>query len=197
MDSEPTGQIIKITERDLKEEKLTCVDLDNNIWIKEGFPKNSDTGIIDGEVMRNLSGPPYVFKADLMNLYDEKHPNGVELKDVGVIFMHGGRKEGGKWMFDKIEDGYPVVETVRVVNEYLKQRGESPVEVVMACNYSSPSDVKVGDFNADENIVYAVGETVGMVNAGMSEEGKIHFKAIAKDFWGLDELAISQQVKVL
>jgi len=194
MDKDP---IIKITQRDVKQDLLNCIDLDKNIWIKEGFPINTDTGIVDSEVMQNLSGPPYVFKADVMNLFDSQHPEGVELKNVGVIFMHGGRRENGDWMFSDIENGYPVVETVKAVNEYLKKKGESPVEVVMACNKFLASEITIGDFDANENIVYAVGETVGLMNAGMSEDGKIHFNARAGSFWGLDKLATSQQIEIL
>jgi hypothetical protein len=197
MNSEPNGEIIKITNRDVKQDVLNCIDFEKNIWIKQGLPTNTDTGIVDREVMRNLSGPPYVFRADTMKLYDNKHLTGVELNNVGVIFMHGGR-EGvdGKWMFSSLENGYPVVETVRAVNEYLMQKGEPLIEVVMACNNYPPSDIKVGDFNSNENIVYAVGETVSLMNAGMFEDGKINFTAKASDFWGLDNLTVSQQIKI-
>ncbi|MFA5828566.1 MAG: hypothetical protein WC841_04410 [Candidatus Shapirobacteria bacterium] len=189
---------IKITERDIQVETLVCVDLERNIWIRRGFPMNRETRSVDREVMRNLSGPPYVFKADVMSLYDEKHPEGVILENVQVIFMHGGREEGGKWQFSSIEDGYPVVETVRAVNKYLEDKGEPPVQVVMACNRSSsPEGIKIGDFRPDEKIIYAVGETVGLRTAGMSEDGKIHFSAKASDFWGLDQLALSQEIDIL
>ena len=189
--------IIRITERETASEDLVCLDPERNIWIKRGFPMNRDTGKVDREVMRNLSGPPYVFKAEAMTLYDDGHPEGVTLQDVGVIFMHGGRREPGKWMFSSIEDGYPVVETVRAVNEYLESKGEPPVQVVMACNKSSsPEGVKVGDFDSGENIVCAVGETVRLVAAGMDDDGRIHFAAKASDFWGLDVLATGQEITI-
>lgn len=197
MDSEPSGKSIKITERDIKQDVLTCVDFDKNIWVKMGFPMNTSNGMVDREIMRNLSGPPYVFKADRLNLIDDQHPEGVELNDVEVIFMHGGRKQDGNWMFSSLEDGYPVVETVRAVNEYLKLKGQPLVEVVMACNDSPPSEIKVGDFNTDENIVYAVGESIILRSAGMSEDGKIHFSAKASEFWGLDKLEVSKDINIL
>ena len=67
----------------------------------------------------------------------------------------------------------------------------------MACNKFLASEITIGDFDANENIVYAVGETVGLMNAGMSEDGKIHFNARAGSFWGLDKLATSQQIEIL
>jgi hypothetical protein len=192
------SEVMKITERDLHEETLSCVDSERNIWIKRGFPMDKETGVFDGEMLRNLSGPPHVFMADVINLRDEKHPEGVRLENVGVIFMHGGREEGGQWMFDSIEDGYPVVETVKAVNEYLESEGEDPIRVVMACNDSpSPFGIKVGDFEAHESIVYAVGESVKFAGASMSEDGKVHFEAVAKDFWNLDQLEVEQQIEVL
>lgn len=152
MSENPGGEVIKITDRDLKADTLICIDFERNIWVKMGFPMERDTGKVSGEVLRNLSGPPYVFRAEVMNLYDKKHSEGVKLEEVGVIFMHGGRREGGKWMFSSFENGYPVVETVNAVNDYLKQKGEPPVQVVMACNESSsPLGIKVSDFALRKN----------------------------------------------
>lgn len=189
---------LKITERELQQETLSCIDLERDIWVKFGFPVDKESGTFDREMLRNLSGPPYVFMADTIKLIDERHYNGVTLKDVKVIFMHGGREGDGKWMFSSIEDGYPVVETVKAVNEYLESKGESPIRVVMACNESSsPLGIKVGDFQAHESIVYAVGETVGFAGASVSEDGKVHFEAVAEDFWNLDQLELEQQIEIL
>ena len=153
--------------------------------------------------MRNLSGPPYVFNASKIVLKDNKHPEGVEFSSVNVIFMHGGRKygkAGQPWVFSSFKDGYPVVETVNEVNKYLSSKEGKPISIVMACNdYSSNSDIdiKIGDFDINQSIVYAVGETVSLKNAGMNEDGSIFFEAEAKDFWGLDDLKVSESVKIL
>ncbi len=190
--------VVEVTKRDTEEDTLVCVDLDRNIWIKMGFPRNQDTGIVDREVMKNLSGPPYVFTADELSLFDKKHPKGETLKDVTVIFMHGGREDGEKWMFSSFKDGYPVVETVQKVNQYLKDHGMKQVQVVMACNSSPyPDEIKVGDFPPGVSIVYAIGETVGLKHAGMAENGKITAGIEANDFWGLDNLATEQKIKIL
>ena len=197
-DDDEKIETIRITERDVHQEVLTCIDPDRDIWVVFGFPMNVESGTIDRNVMRNLEGPPYVFVADTMDLVDNKHPQGVRLENVRSIFMHGGREGDGPWMFSSLDDGYPVVETVRAVNGYLVSKGESPIQVIMACNESpSPYGIKVGDFASSEHIVYAVGETVGLRSAGMSEDGKIHFSAQAGDFWGLDDLIVSQQIKIL
>ena len=112
-------QVLRVTERDLQRDLLVCIDLERNLWVKRGFPRNGDTGIVDDGVMRNLSGPPYIFKASTTTFYDLKHPRGITLRDLNVIFMHGGRKPNGPWMFSSLDDGYPVVETTRAANKYL------------------------------------------------------------------------------
>jgi len=190
---------IRISKRDVSGETLVCIDLDRNIWIKKGFPREKDTGIVTREIMINLSGPPYVFQARSMTFFDEKHPDGLELKDKWVIFMHGGRRTNtDKWMFSSFDDGYPVVETVRAVNQYLTKSGEGPIGVVMACNdYPESSLVKVGDFKPEERVVYAVGETVGLRSAFMTEDGEIQCSVKAENFWNLDETSIADQVHII
>lgn len=186
----------EITERDMRreEEFLSCINLERKIWVRFGFPMEGASGIVTNKVMRNLSGPPYVFDANRMLLKDRKHPQGVELKNVKVIFMHGGREQGKEWMFSSLEDGYPVVETVTEVNKHLLSKGDKPVSIVMACNEdTSNAEIKVGDFPPNSNIVYAVGETVTLKKAGMEDDGSIYFEAQAGDFWGLDILQTSQQ----
>jgi hypothetical protein len=198
------GESIRVTERDISKEvskTLQCINFDRNIWVRFGLPTN-DQGVVDRELMKNLSGPPYVFSADRIVLKDSKHVDGVEFNNVNVIFMHAGRKnEKGNqpWVFSSFEDGYPVVETVNEVNKYLKSKNEKPVSIVMACNhYSDDSDIeiKIGDFPRDQVIVYAVGETVSLENATMSEDGKIFFEAKANEFWGLENLKVSESIKL-
>ncbi len=192
------NELVEVTKRDTEGETLFCVDLERNIWVKMGFPRNQDNGIVTREIMKNLSGPPYVFTADSLTLIDNKHPEGATVKDVTVIFMHGGREGTGKWVFSSFRDGYPVVETVEKVNQYLKEKGEKQIQVIMACNQSpSPEEVKVGDFPAGTQVVYAVGETVGLIHAEMSKDGEISATVKAGDFWGLDYLVTEQQIKIL
>jgi len=198
-ESNNDSHIVRITQRDVIGETLVCIDLDRNIWVKKGFPRERDKGIVSAEIMRNLSGPPYVFQAKTMTFFDEKHPDGLELKDKWVIFMHGGRRTNtDEWMFSSFDDGYPVVETVRAVNRHLSENGEGAIEVVMACNdYPIPSLVKVGDFKPEERVVYAVGETVGLRSGYMTEDGEIYCSVRAKNFWNLDEVNIADQINII
>lgn len=196
MENSPTEKIT-VTERDVQYHALICINLERNIWIKRGFPMNTDTGIVDKEVMRNLSGPPYVFLAKELVLVDDRHPQGATLTDVQVIFMHGGRQPGKAWMFSSFEDGYPVVETVNEVNAYLRENGEPSIQVVLSCNFSESADgIQIGDFPPHSGIAYAVGETVGLVSAKMDEDAKISVKAKANSFWGLDDLLVGQQITI-
>ncbi len=187
---------IRVTEADAETDTLVCVDIGSNIWINRGFPRNTDTGIVDKEVMRNLSGPPYVFVVDELTLIDNEHPQGVQLFNVMVIFMHAGRRSDQPWVFSSLDDGYPVVETVQKTNAYLKEQGEGPIEVVLGCNDypEQPLGIKVGDFPPNSGIVYAVGETVQLMSACMSDSAQIKFTAKANDFWGLDVLSVAQQI---
>ena len=105
-------ETIRITDRDVHQEVLTCIDPDRDIWVVFGFPMNVESGTIDRDVMRNLEGPPYVFVADTMDLVDKKHPRGVRLENVRTIFMHGGREGDSPWMFSSLDDGYPVEQTL-------------------------------------------------------------------------------------
>ena len=194
------GEYIEISKRDIRKEEecLSCIDLGRNIWVRFGFPMNAETGIVGVTEMRNLSGPPYVFTAARIVLTDDKHPEGVEFNNIKVIFMHGGREDGGKWMFSSLKDGYPVVETVIAVNRELLSQGESPVKIVMACNNEiSNPEIKIGDFPGESDLVYAVGETVSLRRAGMDKEGSIYFEAKAKDFWGLEDLEVFESIKIL
>lgn len=191
------NELITITERDVAGQTLVCCDLERNLWFRFGFPKNS-YGYVDSELFQNLEGPPYVFQADTIDLFDDSHPGGIRLENVMVIFMHAGREEGGEWVFSSFENGYPVVATVRAVNSYLVEHGLPEITVVMGCNdFESPSGVKVGDFSPGENVVYAVGEAVGFLGADMMEDGTIHFRAVAHDFWNLDTIHVGQQIRVV
>ncbi len=190
------SKTIIVTERDLQDTTLVCIDLDRNIWIKEGFPKKLDTGIVDRETLKNMSGPPYVFTANELTLFDRSHPSGAKVKDVTVIFMHGGRQGNGTWVFSSYTDGYPVIETVDRANEYLKEKGRKQIQVIMACNESpSPEGVKIGEL-PPKKVVYAVGEKVGLKYAAMDESGKITAAIKADDFWGLDDLLTEQQITI-
>lgn len=178
--------------------ELVCVDHKRNIWIKTGFPGNQDTLIIDQGVLKNLSGPPYVFTVNELTLIDNKHPSVITVKDVTVIFMHGGREAAGKWMFSDFKNGYPVVETVKKVNQYLAQKGKKPIQVIMACNdQPSPKNIKVGDFPPGTGVVYAVGDSVGLIRAEMAKNGKVTAVITANDFWGIDNLVAEQQITIL
>ncbi len=192
------GEIIEINERDIRkeEENLSCIDLEKGIWVRFGFPMNTETGIVGVTEMKNLSGPPYVFTADEIVLKDQQHPEGVKFNKVNVIFMHGGREEGGKWMFSSLEDGYPVVETVEAVNRKLLSQGEPPVKIVMACNKNmNNNEILIGDFPPGE-VVYALGETITLKRAGMFKDGEIYFEAKANNFLGLEDLRINESIKI-
>jgi len=149
--------------------------------------------------MENLSGPPYVFTASKITLKDMKHPDGIVLSDVNVIFMHAGSNGSGPWVFSSFTDGYPVVETVNKTNEYLNRNGEPPVQVVLACNHRTADEmnIKVGDFPPNSGIVYAVGETVILNSAFMDIGGKVVVMASADQFWGIEEAQLSQQIQIL
>lgn len=196
---ESTEPTIRVTEADTKTDTLVCVDVDSNIWINRGFPRNTDTGIVDKEVMRNLSGPPYVFVANELTLIDDKHTQGMVFHNVRVIFMHAGRRSDQPWVFSSLDDGYPVVETVEKTNAYLQEQGEGPIQVVLGCNNypEQPLGIKIGDFPPNSGIVYAVGETVQLMSACMSDSAQIKFTAYAHDFWGIDELSVAQQIRVV
>ena len=197
-DHEP-GHIV-ITKRDVLGEELVCVDLDSGIWFRYGFPRNRD-GIVDAKVMKELSGPPYVFDADVLTLVDDEHPGGVRLEHRRVIFMHGGRKVGGRWMFSSLEEGrgQPVVETVERLNEYFVARGEPKIEVVAACNKYPPREgdlgIRVGEFGGE--IVHAVGERAYLQCGQMDEDGRVTFGISTDRFWGLNEMEIRNQIRFL
>lgn len=101
-------------------------------------------------------------------------------------------------VFSSFTNGYPVVATVRAVNEDLKKRGMPSISVVIGCNqFETTEGVKTGDFSFGDHVVYAVGEKIWVRHAGMSDDGKIYFKIYAQDFWNLDEVAVGQQIQLI
>ena len=165
-------------------EHLTCIDLERNIWAKFSMPMEAGKRIFGKKELRNLHGEPYVFHVDLLNIYDEDHPQGLTQKDVTVIFMHGGRMKGGKWMFSDNREGYPVVETVERVNKYLSKVGKQNVTVVLACNKYPESDTPTPDFIDNKHIIYALGDTVRLIDMRKTIGGQIVVEVGAKRFHG-------------
>lgn len=154
-----------------------------------------------GTEMIIIPNEPHVFKVDELTVYDPNH-NPVKLTDTKVLMAHGIRS-GGKWRF---LDGANVVETVNSYNKYAQKQGLKPVEFLVVCNLTehNPLGIRVGDFDANQNLPYAVGSNVSLRQAGMSkvENGRT-VMAVASDqaFFGLDRLInhkkIQSQIKIL
>lgn len=167
------------------------VDSEKGIKVMQGTPTEIDhNGSFNppGTEMLVIPNTPHVFNVDELNVRDRNHPN-EQLKDVNVLMAHGIRV-GNKWKF---LNGGEVVETVEAYNRFAGEHGQKPVEFLVVCNQAEPHPmgIRVGEFDANQNIAYAVGENVHLTWGGRSkvEGGKTSMEVgVDKTFFGLDKL---------
>jgi hypothetical protein len=117
-------------ELSLPEEVL--FDFEKGYSVRFGFPKNY-FGELDDEVSKKMKGPPYVFMAHNMIVSDPDHPDGVDLKNVPTILMHGGRTNG-VWCFSG-DPSMPVEDYMTELDSYLLDSGLPLIKFILACNY--------------------------------------------------------------
>lgn len=130
-------------------------------------------------------------------LKDKDHEN-VLLNNVPVIFAHGHRV-GNTWRF---ANGQSVVETVKAYDKFAEESHLPKLELVIACNPDNnpnPLGIKIKDFPTDRPVVQAVGEVITMRrhSSNITDEGKVSMDIETGEFWGLDDLIVSKQVKIV
>jgi hypothetical protein len=167
------------------------VDREKGIKVMKGVPTRIDSeGTFNSPGTEALFIPntPYVFKVDELTVKDKEHPN-TKISDVNVLMAHGVR-QGNTWRFTQ---GGDVVATVDAYNKYAGERGQKLVEFLVVCNEQEPDPmgIRIGEFDAQQNIAYAVGENVGLTHGDRSkvENGKTIMEvSVNNTFFGLDNL---------
>jgi hypothetical protein len=194
------GPIIKITKEDVfsASKSLICLSLEKKLWVRAGLPVE-ESGKFSDEMLEDLDGPPLVFLTKNLHVVDLLHPDGVDISDAMVIFMHGGRVEGGEWKFSQLEGprSYGVKETVDALDGYCERQGLRKVEMVIACNEKTPNPlgIKVKDLN-HRPIAQAVGDVLYFGGA-TKDRGKVDFNIRCEGrIWGLDSLILSRKIRV-
>jgi len=192
---------IRITKADIfsANQKLICLSVEKNLWVRAGLPVDGN-GKFSDEMLWDLEGPPLVFMASRLHIVDKSHPQGVNLDNVMVIFMHGGREEGGEWKFSQLEGphSYGVKETVEALDDYCQRNDLPLVEMVVACNEKTPNPlgIKVKDLN-HRPIAQAVGDLL-YFNGASRDRNRIYFSVgCPGDIWGLDHLITKRKIRVL
>lgn len=167
------------------------VDRDKGIKVMQGAPTQIDyNGSFNppGTEMLVIPNVPHVFNVDELTVRDRNLPS-ESIRDVNVLMAHGVRA-GNKWRF---LEGGEVVGTVEAYNKYAIEHGQKPIDFLVVCNQteSHPMGIRVGEFDARQNIAYAVGENVHLAWGGRSkvEAGKTSMEvSVDKTFFGLDKL---------
>ena len=181
------------------------LDQGQNLRIFDGIPTFKD---VEGKwspvgtEMIVVPNSPHVFTVDRLTVTDRNHYKSM-IGHVKIILAHAVRIDN-IWKF---QEGGNVVDTVKAYNKYASEHGLGPIEFVIACNESdrSPLNIRVGEFDADQNIAYAVGENVQLTGGGYSRvatDDKVYIDiSVDKDFFGLDQLIkhkeIGSRIKIL
>jgi hypothetical protein len=111
--------------------------------------------------------------------------------------MAHGIRSGDAWKF---LDGQEVVPTVNAYNKYAGENGQKPVEFLVVCNEQEPDPmgIRIGEFDAFQNMAYAVGENVHLTGGDRSkvEQGKtVMDVSVESTFFGLDKLLDSKKMQ--
>jgi hypothetical protein len=175
------------------------VDREKGIKVMQGAPTRIDSqGTFNSPGTEALYIPhtPHVFNVDELTVKDKEHPN-AKIPDVNVLMAHGVR-EGNSWKFAQ---GGDVVATVEAYNKYAGEHRQKPVEFLVVCNEQQPDllGIRIGEFDAQQNIAYAVGEKVSLVHGDRSKvEGERLVMEVSVDdsFFGLDTLIKQKEVEL-
>lgn len=167
------------------------LDREKGIKVMQGIPTQVDHNgsfNLPGTEMLVIPNIPHVFNVDELTVSDRNHPN-EQINDVSVLMAHGIRVDN-KWRF---LGGGDVAETVEAYNKYAGEHGQKQIEFLVVCNQAEPHPmgIRVGEFDARQNIAYAVGENVHLYWGGKSkvEDGKTSMEvSVDKTFFGLDKL---------
>lgn len=180
------------------------VDREKDLKVMQGAPTQVDhNGSFNppGTEMLVIPNIPHVFLVDELTVRDKNHSN-EQLSDVNVLMAHGVRADN-KWKF---LSGGDVVETVESYNKYASNHGLRSIEFLVVCNQAElhPMGIRVGEFDASQNIAYAVGENVHLIWGGKSkvEAGRTSMEvSVNETFFGLDQLIrhkkLQSRIKIL
>ncbi len=175
------------------------LDEEKGIRVVQGVPTEVDKqGFWNppGTEMIVIPNVPHIFNVNGLTVRDKNHPTGEELTDVNVLMAHGVRSDN-RWKFP---GGADVIETVDAYNRFAVTNGSKPIEFLVVCNRQEPHPlgIRIGDFDARQNIAYAVGEDVHLAMGGRSkvETGKTVMEvSVDKTFFGLDQLIKHKRIQ--
>lgn len=171
------------------------IDQARGIKLMHGTPTRTEqlgSQSIERLVIPNI---PHVFNVDELTVNDKEH-NNERITDVNVLMAHGVRS-GDTWKF---LDGQEVVLTVNAYNIYAGEHSQSPIEFLVVCNEQEPDPmgIRIGEFDANQNMAYAVGENVHLTGGDRSkvEQGKVFMDvSVDSTFFGLDKLIDSKKIQ--
>lgn len=174
------------------------IDREKGVKVMQGAPTRVDSqGTFNSPGTEALYIPhnPHVFNVDELTVTDKKHPN-VKIPDVNVLMAHGVR-QGNTWKFAQ---GGDVVSTVEAYNKYAGEHKQKPIEFLVVCNEqeSDPLGIRIGDFDAQQNIAYGVGERVALIHGDRSrvEGDKTYMEvSVNNTFFGLDNMLRQKQIE--
>lgn len=195
---------VVVTERDIEAANgpiLSCIDIEENIWVRFGFPIIEKEYWKDIYSLSNLRGVPYVFTADEIVLRDKEHPTGVFLENKTVIFMHGGRNDKGEWVFNPYsKEEQSIKKTVKKVDDYLLKNGKEKISIVLACDSSEGQSldlsIKVDQFPTNNPKIHVFEEVVSINRFFMREDGTTVVELSAEKFRQLEQLALFDSIKI-
>jgi hypothetical protein len=171
------------------------VDQAQGIKVLHGTPTRAEQIGSQGIERLVIPNIPHVFNVDELTVNDKDH-NNEKIADVNVLMAHGIRS-GDAWKF---LDGQEVVPTVNAYNKYAGENGQKPVEFLVVCNEQEPDPmgIRIGEFDAFQNMAYAVGENVHLTGGDRSkvEQGKtVMDVSVESTFFGLDKLLDSKKMQ--
>jgi hypothetical protein len=188
-DAEPITPTKEVqVERKKKENAI----LDVESGIRIGLPpwRVSESG----QVINDIPNDPYTFMVKDLTVERKKDGKKFELKDVNILLCHGWNPNG-KWKF---LNGDGVVSSVKRFNE---GHPDKKIELITSCNDKNDQseEIKVG-VSELSNVAHVVGSTVNTAYGYILPTADIHMSVtIPKDGndWGLEELEVGKQVKIL